>query len=337
MSADQELLISSSPHASSEENIPRIMWGVVIALVPAAAMSVYFFGWRALVLYAVSIATAEAAEVACLYIREKPLEWALDGSAFVTGALLAMVIPPSVEWFVPVVGSAFAVCIAKHCFGGLGCNIWNPALTGRIFLQFAYPAQISLSEWTVPRLLFDTSYAAVDGTTAATPLYKEAVQMPGPSYMDLLMGNGIGGCLGETCKLAIIAGGVFLIIRRYIDWRVPFFYIATVFALTGLLPTPADAPYWMTNPLYHVLSGGLMFGAFFMATDMVTTPLTQNGRIVFAVGCGILVSIIRFYGGYPEGVAYSIVLMNTATPLIDRWVQPNVFGSLTLQASERQP
>jgi electron transport complex protein RnfD len=308
------------------------MWGVVGALVPAAAMSIYFFGLKALNVYLLSIAAAETTELLCLRMRGKPLAHAADGSAFVTGLLLAMVLPPGAAWYVPAVGGVFAVALAKHTFGGLGNNIWNPALAARVFLQFAYPTQISLARWPAPRLLWG---AATDAATMASPLAKGGASVPLP-YLDLLFGNGVAGCIGETCKVALLAGGVFLILRRIVDWRIPLCYIATVFLLTWLLPAGRLAPEWGADPFYHVLSGGLMIGAFFMATDMVTTPVTRWGRAIFGVGCGLLVAVIRRYGGYPEGVAYSIVLMNTFTPLIDRWVRPRVYGSTTPKPASRQ-
>jgi len=328
---ESQLLVSSSPHVRDAGTIERIMWTVVAALAPAVAVSLYLFGLPALKVYVISIAACEAAELACLRIRGKPLAHAADGSAFVTGTLLAMVLPAGAAWYVPMVGGVFAIAIAKHTFGGLGNNVWNPALAARIFLQFAYPTQISLSAWRVPHALWG---GGADAVTAASPLAKEAVA-GGWSYVDLLLGNGVPGCLGETCKAALIVGGLFLIARRIVDWRIPACYIGTVFVLTWLLPTGPDAPAWAGDPLYHVLSGGLVIGAFFMATDMVTTPVTPTGRAVFAVGCGLLVFLIRRYGGYPEGVAYSIVLMNTVTPLIDRWVRPRVYGSKTPKATPR--
>lgn len=336
--ADQEeniqLEVASSPHLRDEDNIERIMYHVLVALLPAIAASIYFFGWNAVRLYVLSVAAAEASELVCLWAREKPLDAAIDGSALVTGMLLAMIIPPTAPWYCPVVGSAFGVFIVKHTFGGLGCNIWNPALSGRIFLQFAWPLSITKSEWLIPNLLYTTS--AADATTRASALFKEAAgkaAVEGFSYMDLLLGNGVPGSVGETCKLALIIGGIYLVVRRCIDWRVPVFYIGTVYVLATILPAPEGAPAWMNDGLYHVLSGGLMIGAIFMATDMVTTPVTRTGRIVFGVGCGLLVAVIRFYGGYPEGVAYSIVLMNTATPLIDRWLRPTTFGTTATKAS----
>jgi len=336
---EQELLIKSSPHLADTDTISRIMWKVVIALLPAAAMSVYFFGLPAVLVMALSMATAEVTEVACLWLRKRPLAHALDGSAAVTGLLLAMVLPPNSPWYCPVVGAAFAIGIAKQSFGGLGHNIWNPALAGRIFLQFAYPSAITLSSWPAARRTFGQAASlGADAVTQASPLFKEgAVHY---DYVDLLLGNGVTGSLGETCKLALLLGGIYLIVRRCIDWRVPLVYIGTVFVLTAVLPARtlpggAASPSWASDPLYHILSGGLFLGAFFMATDMVTTPMTRRGRTIFAAGCGVIVAVIRLYGGYPEGVAFSIVLMNTVTPLIDRWVRPRVYGSRTPKPAPR--
>jgi electron transport complex protein RnfD len=330
MADELQLMVAASPHVRAPDDIKRIMWSVVLALLPAAGMSIYFFGLRALGVYVLCILAAEASELACLRIRKKPLENALDGSALITGLLLAMVLPPGVAPYVSLVGGVFAIAIAKHCFGGLGNNIWNPALAARVFVQFAYPAEVSLSEWIVPTQLWGK---AVDAATVASPLAKEgAVERLG--YLDLFFGNGVAGCVGETCKFALIIGGLYLIVRNIVDWRVPLVYIGTVFVLTWLLPSGKNAQGWDGDPLYHVLSGGLVLGAFFMATDMVTTPVTRLGRTIFAAGCGLLVALIRRWGGYPEGVCYSIVLMNTFTPLIDRWVRPRIYGSTTPKPGE---
>ncbi|MHC4787998.1 MAG: RnfABCDGE type electron transport complex subunit D [Planctomycetota bacterium] len=329
---ETQLLVGSSPHAREVDSIHKIMWSVVGALAPAAAISIYFFGLRALAVYLISIGAAQAAELACLRVRGRPLGHASDGSALVTGMLLAMVLPPGVAWYCPLVGGIVAVALVKHAFGGLGNNIWNPALAARVFLQFAYPTQISLSQWPVPRLLWG---AAPDAVATASPLAGEGATFQF-SHLDLLFGNGVPGCIGETCKIALLAGGVFLILRRAVDWRIPLCYVGTVFLLTWILPVEQAAPDWAKDPLYHVLSGGLIIGAFFMATDMVTTPLTRRGRAVFGVGCGLTVALIRRYGGYPEGVAYSIVLMNTFTPLIDRWIRPRVYGSRTPKPAPRE-
>jgi electron transport complex protein RnfD len=331
---EERYLVAASPHLRDVDDIPRIMWSVVIALLPATAMGIYFFSLRAVMLIVFSIAAAVASEAACLAMRKKPLSSVLDGSVVVTGLLLALLLPASTSWYCAVVGSAFAIAIAKHCFGGLGHNIWNPALAGRVFLQFAYPTEISLSEWPAPRLLFNNAASAADGLTKATPLFKEAPIRSG--HLDLFLGNGIGGSLGETCKLALLVGGLFLIISNRIDWRVPLVYIGTVFVLSIFLPAKGtNPPPWTHDPVYQVLSGGLFIGAFFMATDMVTTPVTSMGRSIFAAGCGLLVVLIRFYGGYPEGVAYSILLMNTTTPIIDRYCRPRVYGSRTPKPAPR--
>ncbi len=325
MSTDTQLIVGSSPHLRDPDTIDKIMWRVVAALTPAALVSVYFFGSRALLAYVVSVATAEATELLCLRMREKELHHAADGSAFVTGMLLAMVLPADAALYCHVVGAAFAIAVAKHTFGGLGNNIWNPALASRVFLQFAYPQQVSMSQWAVPRRLWG---AAVDATSMASPLAKEG-SAGSWSYLDLLFGNGVPGSLGETCKIALLLGAAFLIAYKIIDWQVPLAYVGTVFVLVLILPTGEGTPQWARDPLYHILSGGLIIGAFFMATDMVTTPFTLKGRVIFGVGAGVLVAVIRRYGGYPEGVAYSIILMNTFTPLIDRWVRPRVYGSTT--------
>ncbi|MFW6456888.1 MAG: RnfABCDGE type electron transport complex subunit D [Planctomycetota bacterium] len=322
------LFVTASPHLQDQDSIGSIMWSVVVALTPAIAASIYFFGQDAVMAYLISLCVAEGSELICLKLRSKPLHQAADGSAAVTGLLVAMILPPSAPWYCIAMASGFAIAIVKHCFGGLGHNIWNPALAARVFVQFAYPTLVSLSEWTAPQLLFG-GRGISDATTQATPLFQG--NPINPDYFDLFTGNGISGSLGETCKLALLIGGIYLILRRRIDWRIPLFYIGTVFALTSLLPagSAGTAAPWMNDPFYHVLSGGLFLGAFFMATDMVTTPITPTGRIIFAIGCGILVSVIRLYGGYPEGVAYSIIIMNTAVPLIDRWCRPNVYGSNT--------
>jgi len=308
------------------------MWSAAAALIPAAGMSLYFFGLGALEIYLISIAAAEAAELVCLQIRGKPISYAADGSAFVTGTLLAMVLPPGVAWYCPLVGGVFAIAIVKHAFGGLGNNIWNPALAARVFLQVAYPMQISLARWPVPRMLWGSPVEAV---TMASPLARGPALMH-PSYLDLLVGNGITGGIGETCKAALLAGAALLIVLRIVDWRIPAFFIGTVFVLAWVLPVGARSPSWARDPLYHVLSGGLVLGAFFMATDLVTTPLTRAGRTIFAVGCGLITVLIRRYGSYPEGVAFAIIIMNTFVPLIDRWVRPRMYGSRTPRAGPRE-
>ncbi len=333
--SDNSLLVSASPHIRDIESIPRIMWAVVLSLIPAGIAGVFTFGYYCLYIVFLSSITAVITEVFILLLRKQPIvNAAKDGSAVVTGILLAYTLPPSVPWYVPVVGSFFAIAIVKHAFGGLGNNIWNPALAARAFLQVAYPAVIN-SDWRVltqhgmGKLVHniakvDAGGKLVDAITRATPLAKEA-GVETYRFSQLLIGN-IPGCIGETSVIALLFGGAYLIYKRYINWYVPVYYIATVFIMVLILP-PRIATPWANNPFYHIFAGGLFLGAFFMATDMVTTPLTKRGLVIFAVGTGVLTALIRFYSSYPEGVCYSILLMNTATPLIDRFTKPRLYGA----------
>ena len=320
------LTVSSSPHLRSPEAVPGLMREVVLALLPALAASLYFFGMYSLLLVVVSVATALGTEAAWQKLTHRPLTTG-DWSAVITGVLLAFNLPPRAPWWLAVVGSAFAVLIAKQLFGGLGHNFVNPALAGRAFLLASWPA--AMTTWTAP-------FAA---RTMATPLPlllpkgQELAGVAPPHYLDLFLGS-VPGCLGETSALALLAGGLYLIWRRIIDWRIPAFYLGTVAALGWVLGGPHG--FFRGDPLYHLLAGGLMLGAFFMATDWVTTPVTRKGRVVFAIGCGVITVLIRVYGGYPEGVSYSILLMNLATPLIDRYTVPRQFGAV-LPARARVP
>lgn len=349
--------VDSAPHLRGRDDIPRIMWDVVIALVPALAAAAWFFGWYALVLVTVSTVTAVVTEGVIQKLRRVPVTIG-DGSAAVTGILLAFVIPPNAPLYVAIVGSFFSIAVVKQCFGGLGNNIWNPALGGRAFLHFAYPVTFNAGAWALlqgGRRLAGNIMSAVDSVSAATPLKvlkSAAAEMGEKGAADLLMplfGHqefvvagetmrlptlaqmflGVkGGCIGEISGLALIAGGIYLLVRKRIKWQVPVLYAGTVFALTAVLPM-APGTAWLPGllvGLYHVLAGGLLLGALFMATDMVTSPITVKGQVIFAVGCGILTALIRLFGGFPEGVCFSILLMNTAVPLIDRYTQPRVFG-----------
>jgi electron transport complex protein RnfD len=332
---NNSLIVSASPHIRDIESIPRIMWTVVFALIPAGIAGVFTFGYYALYVILLSSITAVTTEAFILSFRKMPVMKTIkDGSALVTGILLAYTLPPSVPWYVPVVGSFFAISIVKHTFGGLGNNIWNPALAARAFLQIAYPAIIN-SDWRILKhpgvnkvvqniVSVDSEGKLVDAITKATPLAKEA-GVETYRLMQLLMGN-IPGCIGETSTIALLLGGMYLIYRRYVNWFVPLCYIGSVFLLVLVLPPRVAVP-WANNPTYHVFAGGLVLGAFFMATDMVTAPLTRKGLIIFALGCGVLTVLIRFYSGYPEGVCYSILLMNSATPLIDRYTKPKLYGT----------
>ncbi|MCF6158906.1 MAG: RnfABCDGE type electron transport complex subunit D [wastewater metagenome] len=328
------LIISASPHIRDVESIPRIMWSVVLALIPAGIAGLFVFGYYCLYIIFLSVATAVITEAIIAWQRKMPVFSTIgDGSAVVTGILLAYILPPGVSWYVPVVGSFFAIAIVKHTFGGLGNNIWNPALAARAFLQVAYPVAVN-SDWRILHhgignlvhniVKIDSEGNMIDAVTRATPLAKEA---GAETYhlAQLLMGN-VPGCIGETSVIALLLGGMYLIYKRYIKWYIPVYYIATVFIMVLILPPQMKTP-WANNPFYHIFAGGLFLGAFFMATDMVTSPLTKPGLVIFAVGAGILTVLIRFYSGYPEGVCYSILLMNTATPLIDRFTKPRLYGT----------
>ena len=321
---ENRLLVTSSPHIRAEEDIPTIMWHVNMALIPACIAGLLVFGYYCLFVIVMSVGTAVITEAVIQWLRGQKIS-INDGSAVVAGLLLAFILPPAVPWYVPMVGAFFAIAIVKHTFGGLGNNIWNPALAARAFLQMAYPTSLN-SGW----MLFDEHSIGlfhdirVDAVTSASPLFKEA----GGSaygYISLFFGH-ISGCIGETSVFALLIGGIYLIYKGYVNWRVPAFFIGTVFFMTIVLPAKITTA-WANDPFYHVLAGGLILGAFFMATDMVTTPLTKKGLIAFAIGAGILTTLIRFYTGYPEGVCYAILLMNTATPLIDRWTKPRLYGT----------
>jgi len=345
---ERKFSVSSSPHIRHEETVPKIMWTVfaVLALITVfGGLRVFcrdaagnFYPWPIFVVV-ISVATAIGVEALILAIRKKPVKRALDGSAAVTGILFAMVISPAVPWYVVFFGALVAVAVGKQLFGGLGYNIWNPALVGRAFALMAWSAPMT-RYW--PDIFAGTPYPATDATitnalSAATPLTAAKMGKPAAvSISDLFWGN-VSGSLGETCAFLLLVGGIVMIILKYIDWRVPVVYIATAVILCMLIPYGGNAKpaEWIKNmPWYEEMafwafSGGLFLGAFFMATDMVTTPITAKGRVIFALGCGILTAVIRKLGGYPEGVCYSILIMNTCVPLIDRFVKPRRFGTVT--------
>jgi len=331
------LFVSSSPHVKDEDSIPRIMWTVVLSLLPAGIAGLFVFGYYIIFIISLSCITALITEMFIAVLRKQPVTSMIkDGSAVVTALLLAYTLPPGVSWYIPVVGSFFAIVIVKHTFGGLGNNIWNPALAARAFLQVAYPAPMN-ADWRIFsdggfQNLFhnitksDVNGTLVDAVTRATPLAKE-VGAETYSSAQLLIGS-VPGCIGETSVIALLLGGLYLIYKKCIQWYVPAAYIGMVFIMPLILP-PGEAVPWANNPFYHIFTGGLFIGAFFMVTDMVTTPLTKKGMIVFALGAVLLTILIRFYSGYPEGVCYSILLMNTATPLIDRFTKPRLYGIST--------
>lgn len=301
--------VSLAPYLRSKSTTQKMMLDVIIAMLPALAASIYFFGVNALMLTVVSVISCVAAEVFMQKLFKKKVTVS-DLSAVITGILLAFNLPASAPWWMPVFGGFFAICIVKQIFGGIGSNFMNPALAARAAIMASWPGLI-------------TNYITPDGVASATPLQLMKAGTTGelPSLMDMAIGN-IGGVIGETCSILLVLGGIYLIVKKVIDWKIPCLYILTTTVLLAafgvdisLLP-------------YHILGGGLILGAFFMATDFVTCPVTPNGRIIFAIGCGIITAIIRVYGGMAEGVSYAIILMNTATPLIESLTTPKVFGEV---------
>ena len=318
MITDGRFIIQSSPHFKDKDSVPKIMYAVVLSLIPAVVASLYFFRFKALVLLLCCVATCLATEIIILRIRKKPL--VLDGSAIITGLLLAMTLPPSLSPGLSVIGSVAAIAIGKQVFGGLGHNIFNPALVGRAFLQTAFP--VAMTTWIPPLSL------KIDTATFATPLanlkFQDAVaQGTLTSLKDLFWGN-TGGCLGETSSIALLAGALYLLLRRVIDWRIPAGILISLTVFTGIFWLARPEKY--ASPLFHILSGGLLIGAFFMATDIVTSPLASLGSWIYALGIGLVVCLIRLFGGYPEGVMYSILFMNAFVPLLNRYTRPRILG-----------
>lgn len=315
-----KFIVSGTPHVRSKDSIQGIMRDVLIGLTPAALMGIYVFGLRALVVMVISIASAMFFEYLYQKLMKKPIT-ITDLSAAVTGLLLAMNMPASAPYWMPIVGSAFAIIIAKQLFGGLGQNFINPALAARAFLLASYPT--AMTTWPAP--------TGVDAVTVATPLALlkagEITTATSGDMMNALVGT-VGGCIGETSAIALIIGGIYLIVRHVISWRIPVVYIATVFILTALIGRNG-----VRIPQYEIFVGGLMLGAFFMATDYASSPVTPLGQIIMALGCGLLTTLIRIFGGYPEGVSYSILIMNLCVPLIDRFTEPKIFGALEVKKS----
>ena len=298
-------VVSGTPHVRSKESI--------IALVPATAAGIYYFGLRALILIVAAIISAVFFEWLYEKITKKPVT-INDLSAVVTGLLLAMNLPASAPVWVAIVGSAFAIIFAKQLFGGLGQNFINPALAGRAFLLASYPTE--MTTWVVPNGL------AADAATYATPLAQLKNGTLDASLGQLVLGQ-VGGTIGETCAIALIIGGLYLLWKHVISWKIPVIYIATVFILFAVI-----GRHGMRMPLQEIFAGGVMLGGIFMATDYASSPVTPKGQVIFAVGAGLLTYLIRTFGGYPEGVSYSILIMNCCVPLIERFTEPTIFGAL---------
>lgn len=333
MGKDNKLFLTSSPHVHCGESVKVIMYNVIIALLPATIVGIYVFGFPALKIVIVGSVFAVLTEYCWQKLFHRKIS-AFDGSALLTGLLLALNLPAASPWWVAALGSVVAIIIGKQVFGGLGYNPFNPALVARVFLLISFPVQ--MTKWMKP--VIGKGFLSPDIVTGATPLglAKEEVMLHGKivtakslSLFDLFVGN-IGGCIGEVSALALIAGGLYLIYRGYVRWQIPVYFILTVFIITAIMWAVNSNHY--INPLYHVFSGGLILGAFFMATDMVTSPITEKGMIVFAVGCGVLTSVIRLWGGYPEGVSFAILLMNACVPIINRYFKPKKFGFVEKKA-----
>ena len=321
-----KLIASSSPHIRSGEDTRSIMLDVIIALIPALCMSVYVFGFQALVLTIISIAACVFWEWAYRKVMKKSSAVG-DLSAVVTGMLLAFVCPVSLPWWMIVVGAFFSIVVVKQLYGGIGCNFLNPALAGRAALLACYAS--AMTTWVLPGEKLALFGSAADVATGATPLamLKEGsfeALMDTYSVTDMFLGK-IGGSLGEVSALMLLLGGVYLLIRKIISWHTPVAYIATV-AIICLISAP-EGMGAVDYMLYNFFGGGLMLGAIFMATDYVTSPVTKPGQLIFGIGCGLLTVFIRRFGSYPEGVCYSILVMNCCTWLLDKYIRPTIYGA----------
>ena len=313
------LTVACSPHVHAADDTRSIMLDVVIALIPAMIGAMYFFGLRSLCLMAVSVAACVFFEWAYRRLLKKDCTIG-DCSAIVTGVLLAMVCPATLPYWAMIIGDFFAIIVVKQLFGGIGTNFLNPALAGRAFL-FSYP--VLMTTWVKPHTALNLIGSNVDAVTGATPMgFMHQGLLPDTSIMDSLVGN-VGGCLGETSAILLLAGGIYLICRKVISPRIPLAYILTVAVLAFLFPQGNDRVAWLG---YQVLSGGLMLGAIFMATDYATSPVTAGGQIVYGIGCGLITIFIRYFGSYAEGVSYAILIMNIAVLLLDKIGVPKRFG-----------
>ena len=322
-----KFIVSPSPHAYSDQSVPKLMYGVIISLIPALAVSVYYFGIGMIIISSVSVASCILFEYLIQRYMMKVKPTHLDGSALLTGLLLSFCLPTNIPFWMVMIGALVAVGIGKMTFGGLGNNIFNPALVGRVFLFISFP--VAMTAW--PETGQWMSYT--DAITGATPLglMKEglATQTVGelmprvPSFLHLLLGSQMGSA-GEVSALALLIGMFYMMYRKIITWHIPVTILGTVVVFTGIL--------WLANPdrfadpLFHLLSGGLMLGAIYMATDYVTSPMTHKGMIIYGIGIGVVTVLIRVFGAYPEGVQFAILIFNGFTPLINKFVKPKRFG-----------
>jgi len=319
------LTVSPSPHVHSGESTQKIMYRVVFAMIPALAWSIFVFGFDALRATLIAVAACIAVEYLIQKYLLKVTPSVTDGSALITGILLAFNVPSNLPWWIIIIGAVAAMGIGKLSFGGLGNNVFNPALVGRVFLLISFPVQ--MTSWPVNK------QAGIDALTTATPLglLKEGVKNGTPisdiaslpHLNDMLLGN-IGGSLGEISAVLLILGGIYMLWKKVITWHIPVSILLTVAVISGIFWRINPEMY--VNPMYHILTGGLMLGAIFMATDMVTSPMTAKGQIIYGIGIGIITISIRLFGAYPEGISFAILIMNAVTPLLNYYIKPKRFG-----------
>ena len=316
------LFAAPSPHIHGGEKTPRIMGDVVLALIPALAVSIYALGWRVLMITAISIVSCVLFEYLIQRFLLKGRNTIGDLSAVVTGLLLAFNLPVGIPWWIVVIGALVAIGIGKMTFGGLGCNPFNPALTGRIFLLIAYPVQ--MTDWTtsVPD--------ALSGSTALADFklqyVTDAVSFDNHNFLDMLLGD-MNGSMGEISALALILGGLYLLVRRVITWHIPVAVLGTMIIFSVCAAIPMGGAMLWQMPTFHILAGGALLGAIFMATDYATSPMTHKGMIIYGIGIGAITMIIRLWGAYPEGMSFAIFIMNAVTPLINKYCRPKRFGT----------
>jgi electron transport complex protein RnfD len=324
------IIISASPHVHSNKSTKNLMYDVLYALIPAFLVSIYVFGFSALVLTSVAVVSCVLFEYVIQKYLLKTTVTVSDGSALITGILLAFNLPTNLPIWMIILGSLVAIGVAKLSFGGLGYNIFNPALVGRVFLLISFPVQ--MTSWPTA---VENNTTLVDAVTGETTLgiIKEGLMYGDtmttiseklPSTIDLLLGI-TGGSAGEMSALTLILGGIFLLARKVITWHIPITILVTMIVMTGIFWLVNPEQY--ANPLIHLLSGGAILGAFYMATDLVTSPMTKKGMIVFAIGIGVITVVIRLFGAYPEGVSFAILIMNAFVPLINKYFKPRRFGS----------
>ena len=325
----QFLTVSPSPHIHSEDTIQKLMYGVIISLIPALAISFFVFGIGALYVVLLSIVSCMITEFVLTKYLLKREPTILDGSAMITGILLAFNVPSSLPWWAIVIGSIVAIGVGKTAFGGLGNNPFNPALVGRVFLLISFP--VPMTSWPLP---FESRFQFIDATTGATPLaiIKEGIdagipvsQLMSeiPSYFGLFLG-GLGGSVGEVSAIGLIIGFIYMLWKKIITWHTPISMLASIFVFTGIL--------WLINPdkyidpVFHLITGGVMLGAIYMATDYVTSPMTSKGMLLYGVSIGFITVVIRVFGSYPEGVSFAILIMNGFVPLMNKYIKPRRFG-----------